>query len=430
MKLYISNLLEDQKMLKNYICPGCGGTIEFSPETDELYCFYCGSRYSVTEWKALYGDSPEEQPAADPIAQAAPSAADTVQEAHREAYIQMQILHCNSCGGELAIDGVESSSFCPYCGQATVVMDRLEYQLRPDYILPFRITKEQAEAAIRSRFRMGSYIPKEIKEFHLDKLRGIYIPFWLYDMYYGDDQYWKYEKKENKSTYTRYSHRLADCFFKKMTLDASERLNDNSSQRLEPYFMNDLKTFDPAYLSGFYSDRYDVGTDETDSIAFMRAKELFNANMQKTIPGKKQSLVDSMPVHHITKRQYAYLPVWFLTFRQDNTPYTILMNGQTGKIVGAVPFIKKKVYIRFILLAILFCVLFAIIGAISMPYIMNMRSSSDTGKIGGLYFAGIFAALCRTWPVATRKYKALMLSIKLTQSKTTSRFVRERTERS
>ena len=420
-------------MLKNYICPGCGGTIEFSPGTDELYCFYCGSRYSVTEWRTLYGD-PKEQPAnpaaPDLNAGSETIAAETAREAHREAYIQMQILHCNSCGGELAVNGVESSSFCPYCGQATIVLDRLEYQLQPDYILPFRITKEQAEVAIRSRFRMGSYIPKEIKEFHLDKLRGIYIPFWLYDMYYGDEQYWQYEKKVNKSTVTRYSHRLADCYFKKMTLDASERLNDNSSQRLEPYFMNDLKTFDPAYLSGFYSDRYDVGTDETDSIAFMRAKELFNANMQKTIPEKKQSLVDSMPVHHITKRKYAYLPVWFLTFRQDNEPYTILMNGQTGKIVGAVPFTKKRAYLSVILMAIVFCILFAIIGSVVTPYVMNLGSSNDRGKIFALYWTGIGAALVRTWPVAIRKYKALMLSIKLTKSKTTSRFVRERTERS
>lgn len=416
-------------MLKNYICPGCGGTIEFSPGTDELYCFYCGSRYSVTEWKSLYGESPEEQPA-DTALQKVDFAGENAQEAHREAYIQMQILHCNSCGGELAVNAVESSSFCPYCGQATIVTDRVEYQQRPDYILPFRFTKEQAETMIRSRFRMGKFIPKEIREFHVDKLRGIYIPFWLYDMYYGDDQYWKYEKKTNNRSSTRYSHRLADCYFQKMTLDASERLNDNSSQRLEPYFMNDLQSFDPAYLSGFYSDRYDVGTDETDSIAYMRAKELFNSGVRKTIPGKKQSLIDSMPVHHITKRQYAYLPVWFLTFRQDNEPYTILMNGQTGKIVGAVPFIKQKAYIRFILLAIVFCVLFAVIGSILTPYVMNSIDGDDSEKIVGAYFAGIAAALYRTWPVAIQKYKALMLSIKLTRSKTTSRFVRERTERS
>lgn len=41
------------------------------------------------------------------------------------------------------------------------------------------------------------------------------------------------------------------------------------------------------------------------------------------------------------------LPVWFLMFRYKGDSYTMLVNGQTGKTVGAVPAEKKKLWIMF-----------------------------------------------------------------------------------
>lgn len=408
-------------MQKNFRCPGCGNSMEFFPETQKMYCIYCGSTYSLEELNMQSGG--EEKPELSEV-QVEREREKEIRRRH--ATIQMQILHCNACGAELAVNGVEASSFCAYCGQATVVMDRVEDYLQPDYIMPFRITKEQAESIIRGKISAGYFIPEGIKNFEIEKLRGIYIPFWLFDMYYGDDQYWKYSVKRGKSSVTRYSHRLGDCHFQKMTLDASKNFNDDSSQRLEPYDMHDLREFDAAYLSGFYSDRFDVGTDDLEGLAFRRAKELFDENVKKTIHHGGAKLVQTSPVHQVTKREYALLPVWFLTFRYENMPYTILVNGQTGKMVGAVPYEKKKAYAVFGGLAVLFCALFAIIGAFLTPAVLY---DSEEGKTIAYYFALIGLAIFSTWSVAIAKYKAMLVSIGLTRSGTTSRFVRERQDR-
>jgi len=34
--------------------------------------------------------------------------------------------------------------------------------------------------------------------------------------------------------------------------------------------------------------------------------------------------------------------VWILTTRYENKPYTFMMNGQTGKFVGSLPYDKTK----------------------------------------------------------------------------------------
>ena len=423
-------------MQMNYRCPGCGNTMEFSPSEQKMYCVYCGSMHSVEELNAMLGRTglydgvgnigkPADAEGAvmqeDPYAEAEELQQKEEERAH--ASIKMQILHCRACGAELAVNGVESSSFCIYCGQATVVMDRVEDYLQPDYIIPFRITKEQAEAMIRSRLSQGGYIPEEIKHFKIDKLRGIYVPFWLYDMYYGDDQCWKYTVKKGKNTVTRYAGRLGDCVFHRMTLDASGNLNDDSSQRLEPYNMQELQPFDAAYLSGFYSDRFDMGTEDIDGLAFRRAKGLFDESMKRTIHYSGPKLVSSNPVHHVNKREYAMLPVWFLTFRYEEMPYTIMVNGQTGKMVGAVPFVKRKAFSVFALLATLFCAAFAAIGAWFTPWLME---NCDEERIVAAYFMFLGLGIYLTWHNAIKRFKAMKVSIGLTTSGKTSSFVRER----
>lgn len=45
------------------------------------------------------------------------------------------------------------------------------------------ITEQQAVDAIKERFGTGRYVPREIKHPKIDKIRGIYIPYWLYTAY-------------------------------------------------------------------------------------------------------------------------------------------------------------------------------------------------------------------------------------------------------
>jgi len=406
-------------MPKNYRCPGCGNTVEFFPETGKMYCAYCGNTVDVKELAEKENKKAEQKEDHEKVTEA-----EKLKERKRPT-IQMQILHCKSCGAELAVNDVEASSFCAYCGQATVVLDRVDEYLRPDYVMPFSVTKDQAESTIRAKISSGFYVPDEIKHFEIEKLRGIYVPFWLYDVYYGDEQYWKYTVKRGKSSVTRYSYRLAESEYHQMTLDASKNLNDNSSQRLEPYHVEGLREFEPMYLSGFYADRFDVGLDDTRGLAFSRAKEMFDAEVKRTIQHSGAKMVYSHPVTKVTDTSYALLPVWFLTFRNEGFPYTVLVNGQTGKMVGAVPCVKAKAWATFVILAVLLCAVLTPLGAVLMHGLFRLEGK-DSGKMIAYALTGAALAIAWFWSRAIRKYNAFKESVALTRSGTTSRFVRER----
>ena len=48
-------------------------------------------------------------------------------------------------------------------------------------------------------------------------------------------------------------------------------------------------------------------------------------------------------INHVTGDvQYAMAPVWILTTRYQDKPFTFVMNGQTGKLVGELPVDENK----------------------------------------------------------------------------------------
>ena len=167
-----------------YRCKNCGGVIEYSVEKDRMICDYCKSEFRVSE---LSQDSDPES---------------SQNNTKSKKYIKMQIVRCTACGAELAVNGVEASTFCAYCGQASVIQDRVDNVLKPDYIIPFKVTKEEAEGIIRKNLKKGFFVPKGIKNFEAEKIRGIYVPFWLFDIRYKDFQYWMYFLKKKRKDYS------------------------------------------------------------------------------------------------------------------------------------------------------------------------------------------------------------------------------------
>ena len=412
-------------MTKNYKCRSCGSAVEYDPSVKKLWCPYCGETYTVAEYHKWFPEADTEL--TEPVSR-------IVREGRRErAVIPMTVLQCSSCGAELMMNRVETSSFCAYCGQPTVASERLVDYLEPDYIVPFRVTKDQAERIIRKRVKEGFFIPEGIKNFETERLRGIYIPYWLFDVYCSDEQLWKYYKDRS----TQYSYRAGDCTFRRLTMEASERFNDEYSMKLEPFHTGVLKMkkFDAAYLSGFYSDRFDVSRKQARELAMTRVHELYDEEVKDTIPGGSREIVRSNPKTDVLNSEYVLLPVWFLTFRYMDKPYTILVNGQTKKMVGAVPYVKEKAAAIFAAMAIGFCAVMSVLFTLANSlcgYIIthsSSGSSNSAGKIVGYYIVFIMFLYGWTWATAVKRYRRMKRSIGLTCAKSTNRFVKERQDR-
>ncbi len=340
-------------------CPNCMASLVYDVTSGKMECKFCGCFFDLKD-------------VADQEAKEAAKEA-----AHAEAPVETMecnIYACTSCGAELSVNGVEASTFCAYCGQPTIVFSRVSQELKPKWIIPFKVSREEAVEKIKARFRKGLFIPKEVKNFQVEKVTGIYIPYWLMDTYYYDLQVIKGKVRSGKRSYTKYFRREADCEFTNLTLDASSNLNDESSQRLEPFDTRELKPFEVAYMSGYYADRFDRSSKDLGKVARQRCRDLFDAQILATVRASNCKIEIRDPKFEVKKETYALLPAWFMTFRYQDKPYTMLVNGQTGKLVGAVPFHKKKAITTLIST---FLVSACVSIPICVPLVLNMGDSEN-----------------------------------------------------
>ena len=417
-------------------CPNCVASLVFDATSGKMQCKFCGSFFTladiedqITELEQATQNNVQEPekavaPNFDEKNASAQQNNDSVQTNARAVAesdtMQCNIYTCTSCGAELAVNGVETSTFCAYCGQPSIVFSRVSRTLKPELIIPFSVQKQQAIEIIRKRFNEGTFIPKEVKNFEVERVRGIYIPYWLYDSYYYDKQLIKGRVGSGKSSHTKYFMREADCQFQKVSLDASSNLNDESSQRLEPYDMRGLREFEIGYMSGFYADRYDKSNKVLRSLAAQRTKELFDQQTIASCSARSKSIISSNPKMTIQKETYAMLPAWFMTFRYQNKPYTMLVNGQTGKIVGAVPYDNVKVKTTAISIFSL-----SLMVTIPVGIVMCYAAFSD-GETFFKMFLGIIFVLFIMVSTGLRNLNKLKTSEMLTSSQETNRYAHER----
>ena len=159
---------------------------------------------------------------------------------------------------------------------------------------------------------------------------------------------------------------------------------------------------------------------------------MYNESVKQYMQKPSAKLEENYPRRKILGRHYAMLPVWFLTFRHDNYPYTVLLNGQTKKMVAAVPVDKKKVIGTFLLFAIAFCIAFGIIGGFLMEGIMSSsshRHGSSNNDGGGKLLAYWVIGTIALWTIAIKHFVALKKSIELSRSYTNNRLAKERQDR-
>ena len=317
------------------LCKNCSHALVFDPQSQLLVCSYCGSSFTAEEVESEAKDYRQDLKA---------ESMSEVYGEKDEKYMDCYVYSCSECGGEIIVNGTEASTACVYCGNPNVVFNRIARQRCPEYILPFSITKEQAIKLVHDKIGKGIFVPKRIKNFSPDCVRGIYIPYWIVNAEYADALVIRGTTGWGKWSETNHYGRAGSMKLKDFPIDASRVLSDNSSSKLEPFALSHMKPFDEDYLAGFYSNVSDVTYSDVRDAVYKRAQELFKEDALNNIRARKLKITDSCPSPSFRLDNdmiYAMLPVWFITFDHKKKHNTILVNGDTGKVVGGIPFNKK-----------------------------------------------------------------------------------------
>ena len=344
-------------------CPHCGANISFNPKTNSFKCLYCGQETSLEEMQKYN------------ISSAAAAKNEQTNEENVDNYDEYITYTCQDCGAEIIADAQTTATFCVYCGNTAILKNKLSGKFSPSKIIPYKKEKEEAIEAFKSLAYKRPLVPKKFTEpKNIEKIRGIYIPFWFHNFEIEGDlnfsarsyDHWTVGNTDYTRTKIYNIERSGNAKFNSVPVDGSTRFDNALMNTIQPYDYNDLVPYNHAYLAGFLAERYDVEANETrkevekDVIndiknLFLESAQGYSAKIIKTntLATKDYSI------------EYVLLPVYMVNVKYAGKMYTFAMNGQTGEFIGNIPVDRKKaILISIALLIGLFIILLA------MSYIM------------------------------------------------------------
>ncbi len=338
-------------------CPACNASIKFNPKSNKWKCEYCGSEFSLEEMEKVTSGSASKE--------------NNKKNKEQKEDINYLVYHCQSCGAEIVADEETAATFCVYCGSTTILQNKLEGEFSPDFVIPFKTEKKDAEDAFAGLSKGRIFTPKDFTDkTNIEKIRGIYIPFWLFDYFIDEDavinatkvRTWVVGDTHYTETQTYEVLRQVNMKFHKIPIDASTRFDNDIMDTIQPYNYEELVDYNHAYLSGFYAERFD-----------QKEEELADTVRQRVMATSRKEIMNSLRGYSTTRfkddtcnltRQdikYALLPVWMVNVKYKDKMYLFAMNGQTKEFIGNIPVdYKKAILLTLLVLGVTFIIAFVI----------------------------------------------------------------------
>ena len=332
-------------VMQEYKCPCCGGAIAFDTASQKMKCPYCDSEFEMDALKA-YDEELNSQKAEDMSwdTQAGSQWADSETE-------NLGTYSCQSCGGEIVGDETTAATSCPYCGNPVVFMGQFKGDLKPDFVIPFKLDKKAAKEALLNHYKGKVLLPKVFKDQnHVDEIKGVYVPFWLFDADADANIRYRATKvrrwSDSNYNYTETSYfavmRDGEISFERVPVDGSSKMPDDLMESIEPFNFNEAVDFQTAYLAGYLADKYDVDAQQSIDRANTRIKRSVEESFKRTVKGFTTVTPESSSIRLSNgQAKYALYPVWILNTTWKDKKYLFAMHGQTGKFVGDLPMDKS-----------------------------------------------------------------------------------------
>lgn len=339
--------METQNQVLEYKCPCCDAKLVFGSDSQKMTCEYCENEFDLETVRIFQENTAKgEETAFHEDAQEKGQWSEAEESALR-AFV------CPSCGGEILTEQTTAATFCPYCENPAIIPTRISGILRPDALIPFKKTKEDAKAAFLELCKGKPLLPRMFtQEQRLEKITGMYVPFWLYDCSGDLDISYKATRShhwsDSKYHYTKTEHFLLErggrADFARIPMDGSKKMDDVFMESIEPYDYSQLVDFDSAYLSGYLADKYDVPWEDGKERIRQRVDSSLGELARGSCYGYSSVLPASRKLDITHKASYVLLPVWMLNTQYNGKTYTFAMNGQTGKMTGAFPICTKRAF--------------------------------------------------------------------------------------
>jgi hypothetical protein len=362
--------------LAGWPCPHCGAPID----RQDAFCPACGQEPRAA------ASAPPQRPA-EPTAALAEPPIDPAAAAWWQTH---QAFRCSKCSAEVSSEHSQRSFTCPFCDSTHVVEFALDAsgKQRPEYILGFAITPEQAQQIFRQWLaENGLFHPGDLaRQAITDRIRGIYLPFWSFAMQTDSEwsaQIGEYWYRTESYTTTDLNGKLVQetrtvtetewwplagkyhCYHSGYLVSGSRGLSQADAQLIQPFQLSALRCFETFYLAGWLCEEYSVQRDEAQKICMAEFFRREQIGIQQFMPGDTNAGLQIRSTFERITSDLCLLPVYIFCYRYQGKIFRFLLNGQTGKMAGIKPYSIPRIIIAIVIVFLGFLLLIGLLMALS-----------------------------------------------------------------
>lgn len=351
-------------MICIFKCPSCDSNMTFNVEKQKLECTVCSTEIAVDDYDA----------------------GEMTLDGGKKCGDETSSYRCPTCGAEMLTETEQATCTCSYCGTGMAVFGSGEGKVSPEKIIPFTISKAQAEAFFKQWWMEHDTMPEfQMQKMKLD-IQPMYLPVWLINANVRSDVSAMVKRTElvgennpfgrasdlsgmlmrndaisrlsdkQKITKNYLIRKLVESKFDRVPNNASFHFSSTKFQGIEPYDYDFLEDFEPAYLSGFPAEQYSVEIKDVIPRTIKRIKDFGEKQCDNFILGSNAGVSEierkilSSGTVELKEVCYALVPVWVCSYFYNKKRYSVYVNGQTGKADGEVLVGEEKTILSFILL--------------------------------------------------------------------------------
>ncbi len=360
------------KVRTKHTCPACGGEAVWNANKQVLACGFCGTEVPGTLDTAGAGKIVEHDLA---------SALRSIPDGKRGWGAQKQSVKCQSCHAISVFDAARQSQGCGFCGAMQLApYQEVKEAFSPESLLPMKIAASAASELIKTWYGSRWFAPNKLKQAALtDTIKGLYIPYWTFDAqahadweaeagyhYYETEAYTdssgNRQTRQIQRTRWEYASGRIDHFFDDELMPTSLGIQANHLRAAEPFPTAELAPYDPAYLSGWVVERYQIDLVAAAQRSRDQMEQQVQSMCDSAVPGDTHRNLNVRTAYSGQTFKHILAPLWMLQYRYGAKNFQVVMNGYTGKISGDYP--KSWVKIGFTVLAviIMLVILFSVMG--------------------------------------------------------------------
>lgn len=370
-----------------YPCENCGASLRFQPGQEVLVCDYCGHKQRIgggagraparqqqggAEGEAVILSDPETGRALQwDAGHKAPQLVEIPLEKGlrldqgSDLVETVRTVHCPNCGAEFEFDDATHADVCPFCATPVVTDTGTSRKIKPQGVLPFRLTQEQARNAMEDWLGRLWFAPSGLVAYAKRgrKLRGIYSPYWTFDAdtrseYSGQRGDYYYEtiyvtqningrnqrvaQQVRRVRWRRAAGQVARNFDDVVVL-ASASLPRKFVDALAPWDLSHLRDYRTEYLAGLEAEGYTIPLAEGHQTARAQMAGVIQNDARRDIGGDEQRIEQIRTEYSDETFKHVLLPIWSAAYRYNGKSFRFVVNGQSGRVMGERPYSAWKI---------------------------------------------------------------------------------------